>query len=801
MIRFDRFAFQKSGRWFLKSESQTRSGDNMPQKIEQSNIAPMMRQAFIDYSMSVITDRALPDVRDGLKPVHRRILYAMHELGMTPDSPSRKSARIVGEVLGKYHPHGDTAVYEAMVLMGQDFSTRYPTVQGQGNFGSIDGDGAAAMRYTEAKLSNIAMEMLRDINKDTVDFMDNFDGSEVEPRVLPARIPHLLVNGTSGIAVGMATKIPPHNLGEVVDAVCALVDDPTLGSKDLLRYIKGPDFPTSAQIIRSSGLEQMYETGKGSFVVRAKAEIKDRNIIITEIPYKVNKAKVVETIGQLVREKTIQGITDIRDETSLKTGIRVVIRTKKSANPTLILNQLFKHTDLQCNFSANFLALAPGADGKLQPKVMTLRDTLDYYIDHQKEVLTRRTKFDLEKARKREHILAGLIRALDLIDQIIADIRSSRSGAQAKKKLKENYDFTDVQAQAILDMRLQRLTGLEREKLEKEYRQVVREIKKLEGILAKPAKLNQLLKDELQEIREKYADPRRTQLISESKVPELSEIDTIEKRQGYIKLTRAGYIGFSTKSDFTVSGRSDDEGIDMVTCTTHDRLLLVTDAGNAYSLDAHQIPEIKGRMNGVACANLVKLNPEENPIQILVLDNPTGNLVFTTQKGRVKRMLPETYTSHRRGSLIKIKKGDLLVSAGIYPENGEIVLIRSDGYALKMRISEINSQGKTGTGTTGTKLSKNASVLKGTPFNKGRTFKAVTENGATHEGAFNTLRLSKPGLKGSRLFSISKQTGPIIGLQEIMASSKDLITPKVVETNLKSSNDSQGSEEQTSFLI
>lgn len=773
----------------------------MPQIIEQSNIAPMMRQAFIDYSMSVITDRALPDVRDGLKPVHRRILYAMHELGMTPDSPSRKSARIVGEVLGKYHPHGDTAVYEAMVLMGQDFSTRYPTVQGQGNFGSIDGDGAAAMRYTEAKLSEIAMEMLRDINKDTVDFMDNFDGSEVEPRVLPSRIPHLLVNGTSGIAVGMATKIPPHNLGEVVDAVCALVDDPTLESKDLLKYIKGPDFPTSAQIIRSSGLEQMYETGKGSFTVRAKAEIKDRNIIITEIPYKVNKAKVVESIGQLVREKTIQGITDIRDETSLKTGIRVVIRTKKSANPTLILNQLYKHTELQSNFSANFLALAPGADGKLQPKVMTLRDTLEYYINHQKDVLTRRTRFDLDKARKREHILSGLIRALDLIDQIIADIRSSRSGAQAKKKLKENYDFTDVQAQAILDMRLQRLTGLEREKLEKEYRQILREIKKLEGILAKPEKLNKLLKDELQEIREKYADPRRTQLISESKVPELSEIDTIEKRPGFIKLTKAGYIGFSTKSDFTVSGRSDDERIDMISCTTHDHLLLVTDAGNAYALEAHQIPEVKGRMNGVACANLVKLNSEENPIQILALDHPSGNLVFATQKGRVKRLLPDTYLSHRRGSLIKIKEGDSLISAGIYPESGETVLIRSDGYALRMRISEINSQGKTGTGTTGTKLSKNASVLKGVPYYKERTFQATTENGAIHDGTFSMLRLSKPGLKGSKLFAVSKQTGPIVELLETSGNPEDLPSLQKDKMSSKPVKENAMAEEQTSFLI
>lgn len=757
--------------------------------ITLRNITTEIENSFLDYSMSVIVSRALPDVRDGLKPVHRRVLYAFSELGLTNDKPYRKSATVVGEVMGKYHPHGDSATYGTIVRLAQDFSSRYPMVAGQGNFGSIDGDSAAAMRYTEVKLSKIASEMIRDINKDTVDFQDNYDGSLQEPKVLPARIPNLLVNGGSGIAVGMATNIPPHNLGEVIDGVIALADNSEISIAELMTKIKGPDFPTGALILGKSGIVKAYNTGRGSIIMRGKTAIEQtkngkERIIITEIPYQVNKAKLVEKIAELAREKKIEGITDLRDESSLKEGIRIVIELRRDSNSNVILNNLYKLTPLQSSFGVNMVALVNG-----KPQTLNLKEVLYYYLEHQKEVIVRRTRFDLKKAQDRAHILEGLRIALDNIDQIINLIRSSQTTEEAKTGLISNFNLSEVQAQAILDMRLQRLTGLERDKIEEEYNKLIELIKDLKDILANDYRVIDIIKTELLEVKAKYNDKRRS-LIVEGQIDEIENEDLIEKEQIIITLSYNQYIKRIAASTYKSQGRggrgingmttNNEDNIQyMLSCSTHDHILFFTDKGKVYTLKGYEINQMTRQAKGIPIINLLEIEKEEKVNSIIAisdLNEEDTNLVFITKYGIIKKSSLSDYASiMKKGKIaLKLDEQDELIEVQKITKNNDIMIVTTGGQAIRMNEEKVRQMGRVSRGVKGITLSLDDHVIGMQVINEDKKILTVTENGIGKISKSGEFRVTNRGGKGIRVAKISKKTGKIVAVKSI-AGNEDLM--------------------------
>lgn len=745
-------------------------------KVVPINIEDEMKKSYIDYAMSVIVGRALPDVRDGLKPVHRRILYAMNELGMTADKSFRKSARIVGDVLGKYHPHGDSAVYDAMVRMAQDFSTRYLLVNGHGNFGSIDGDGAAAMRYTEVKMSKISMEMLRDINKDTVDFTLNFDETQKEPTVLPSRYPNLLVNGSSGIAVGMATNIPPHNLGEVIDATIHQINHPDCTVDDLMYYIKGPDFPTGGTILGKDGIKSAYRTGRGRIRVRAKVNIEEisasrHRIVITEIPYMVNKSKMIEKIADLVKEKKVEGISDLRDESD-RNGIRVAIDLKRDVNAEIILNQLYKHTQLQETFGVIMLAL-----DKNQPKVMTLKEILVKYIEYQKEVIIRRTEFDLKKAEDRAHILEGLIIALDNIDRVIAIIRGSKTGDEAKNGLMSEFALSEKQAQAILDMRLQRLTGLEREKIETEFKELQIRIAELKAILGSELKVLEVIKEEMSEIREKFADDRRTTF--EVDYDDISMEDLIEEEDVVITMTHVGYVKRIPADTYTaqkrggkgitaLSTRDNDFVKHLFTTTTHHYILFFTNKGKVYRLKAYEIPDASRTARGTAIVNILQLEPNEKVTTVIPIKEFTDDwfLLMATRKGIIKKTDLTEYDSSRKTGLIAINLNDddELIAVKLTDGSKEIVMGTKDGYAIRFSENDVRSVGRTAIGVRGIFLRADDEVVGMDLIEDTLYVLNVSENGYGKITRADEYRIQNRGGKGIQTYKITPKTGSIVGI-------------------------------------
>lgn len=701
--------------------------EEIKENIQDVNLTSEMKESFIDYAMSVIVARALPDVRDGLKPVHRRILYGMNELGVTPDKPHKKSARIVGDVMGKYHPHGDSAIYESMVRMAQPFSYRAMLVDGHGNFGSVDGDGAAAMRYTEARMSKIALEMLRDINKNTVDFQGNYDDSEQEPVVLPARFPNLLVNGTTGIAVGMATNIPPHNLSEVIDATSLLMDNPDVTTNELMEVLPGPDFPTGGLVMGKSGIRRAYETGKGSITVRAKVELTEmpngkERILVTELPYMVNKAKLIERISELHRDKRIEGITDLRDESS-REGMRIVIDVRRDVSASVVLNNLYKMTALQTSFGFNMLAIEKGV-----PKILSLKRILENYVEHQKEVITRRTIFDKNKAEARAHILEGLRIALDHIDEIIAIIRGSQSDDEAKATLIERFEFSDRQAQAILDMRLRRLTGLERDKIENEYQELLKFIADLEDILARPERVIEIIKTELNDVRTKFGDARRTELLV-GEVLSLEDEDLIEEEEVVITLTNNGYIKRMANSEFRAQRRGgrgvqgmgvhDDDFVkNLVSCSTHDTLLFFTNTGKVYRAKGYEIPEYGRTAKGIPVINLLGIDSAEKIQAIISVEGKAEAgkyLFFTTLKGTVKRTAVTAFSNIRSNGLIAIslKEDDELVNVVTTNGNQKMIIGTHAGYSVTFDENTVRDMGRTASGVRGIRLRENDYVVGG----------------------------------------------------------------------------------------
>lgn len=670
-------------------------------RINERNITSEMRESFLDYAMSVIVSRALPDVRDGLKPVHRRILYGLHEQGMTPDKSYKKSARIVGDVMGKYHPHGDSSIYEAMVRMAQDFSYRYPLIDGQGNFGSMDGDGAAAMRYTEARMSKITLEMLRDINKDTIDFIDNYDGNEREPAVLPSRFPNLLVNGASGIAVGMATNIPPHNLTEVINGVLSLSYNPDITVAELMEDVQGPDFPTAGIILGKSGIRRAFETGRGSIQMRSRAEIEERGggrqrIVVTEVPYQVNKARMIEKIAELARDKKIEGITDLRDETSLRTGVRVVIDIRKDANASVVLNNLYKQTPLQTSFGVNMIALVNG-----RPKLISLKEALEEYLEHQKVVVRRRTEYNLKKALDRAHILEGLRIALDHIDEIIRVIRESETDKVAMASLQEQFKLSERQAQAILDMRLRRLTGLERDKIESEYIELIAYIEELKEILADEEKLLQIVRNELIDIRERYGDERRSE-IQLGGLDDIEDEDLIPEEQIVITLSHNNYIKRLPVSTYRAQHRGgrgvqgmntleEDFVSQLVTLSTHDNVLFFTNKGRVYKLKGYEVPELSRQSKGIPVVNAIELDNDESistMIAVKDLESEDDYLVFATRKGRVKRSALSNFSHINKNGKIAIsfKNDDELIAVRL--TDGEQDILIGTSHASLIRFNE-----------------------------------------------------------------------------------------------------------------
>ena len=689
------------------------------------NLTKEMKTSFIDYAMSVIVSRALPDVRDGLKPVHRRILYGMNELGVTPDKPHKKSARITGDVMGKYHPHGDSSIYEAMVRMAQWWSYRYMLVDGHGNFGSMDGDGAAAQRYTEARMSKIALEMLRDINKNTVDFVDNYDANEREPVVLPARFPNLLVNGATGIAVGMATNIPPHNLGETIDAVKLVMDNPEVTTKDLMEVLPGPDFPTGALVMGKSGIHKAYETGKGSIVLRSRTEIEEtktgrERIVVTEFPYMVNKTKVHEHIVRLVQEKRIEGITAVRDESN-REGVRFVIEVRRDASANVILNNLFKMTQMQTSFGFNMLAIQNGV-----PKILSLRQILDAYIEHQKEVVTRRTQFDKEKAEARAHILEGLLIALDHIDEVIRIIRASETDQEAQAELMSKFKLSERQSQAILDMRLRRLTGLERDKIQSEYDDLIALIADLADILAKPERVAQIIKEELDEVKRKYEDKRRTELMV-GEVLTLEDEDLIEETDVLITLSNKGYIKRLDQDEFTAqkrggrgvqgTGVKDDDFVrELVSTSTHDHLLFFTNKGRVYRLKGYEIPEYGRTAKGLPVVNLLKLDEGESIQTIINVESERSDdayIFFTTRAGIVKRTSVKEFANIRQNGLkaLNLKDEDELINVLLTQEDTDIIIGTKLGYAVRFNQSSVRSMSRSATGVKGVNLREGDAVV------------------------------------------------------------------------------------------
>jgi DNA gyrase subunit A len=761
--------------------------ENQKKNIHDVNLTSEMRESFIDYAMSVIVARALPDVRDGLKPVHRRILYGMNELGVTPDKPHKKSARIVGDVMGKYHPHGDSAIYESMVRMAQPFSYRYMLVDGHGNFGSVDGDGAAAMRYTEARMSKLAVEMLRDINKNTVDYASNYDDTEREPQVLPARFPNLLVNGTTGIAVGMATNIPPHNLNEVIAAIDLLMDNPEVTTNELMEVLPGPDFPTGGLVMGKSGIRRAYETGKGSITVRGKVEITEmpngkERILVTELPYMVNKAKLIERISELHRDKRIEGITDLRDESS-REGMRIVIDVRRDVSASVILNNLYKMTALQSSFGFNMLAIEKGV-----PKVLSLKRILEDYLEHQKEVITRRTIFEKEKAEARAHILEGLRIALDHIDEIIAIIRGSKTDGEAKATMIEKFDLSDRQAQAILDMRLRRLTGLERDKIEAEYQDLLKLIEDLADILARPERVAEIIQTELHELGQRFGDARRTELLV-GEVLSLEDEDLIEEEEIVITLTNNGYIKRVANSEFRAQRRGgrgvqgmgihDEDFVrTLVSCSTHDTLLFFTNAGKVYRSKGYEIPEYGRAAKGIPVINLLGIDSSERIQTIIsVSDKPEeGNyLFFTTRLGVVKRTSVMAFSNIRSNGLIAIglKEGDELVN--VLSTKGDDVMIigTHKGYSVTFKEEVVRDMGRTAAGVRGIRLREEDYVVGAAVIREDDEVLVITENGYGKRTAGSEYPIKGRGGKA--------KNGPLAGLTTVTgAEDIMLITNKGV---------------------
>lgn len=751
------------------------------ENIHNVNLTSEMRESFIDYAMSVIVARALPDVRDGLKPVHRRILYGMNELGVTPDKPHKKSARIVGDVMGKYHPHGDSAIYESMVRMAQPFSYRNMLVDGHGNFGSVDGDGAAAMRYTEARLSKIAMEMLRDINKDTVDYHGNYDDSEQEPDVLPARFPNLLVNGATGIAVGMATNIPPHNLREVIDAIGLLMENPEVTTQELMEVLPGPDFPTGGLVMGKSGIRRAYETGKGSITVRAKIEIEEQKngkerIIVTELPYMVNKAKLIERISELHRDKRIEGITDLRDETS-REGMRVVIEVRRDVSASVILNNLYKMTSLQTSFSFNMLAIENGV-----PRILNLKQILENYVAHQKVVITRRTKFEKRKAEARAHILEGLRIALDHIDEIIAIIRGSESDEVAKNTLIERFELSDRQAQAILDMRLRRLTGLEREKIENEYQELLKYIEDLEDILARPERVIEIIRTELEEVAAKFGDPRRTELLV-GEVLSLEDEDLIEEEDIVITLTNNGYIKRVVSSEFRAQRRGgrgvqgmgihDDDFVkNLISCSTHDTLLFFTNTGRVYRAKGYEIPEYGRTAKGIPIINLLGIDSSETIQAVIAVTGEASDgqfLFFVTKNGIVKRTTVTAFSNIRSNGLIAIglKENDELVNV-LFTEGEETIILGThNGYSVTFAEEAVRDMGRTASGVRGVRLREDDYVIGSAVLKEDQEVLVITEKGYGKRTKAADYPVKGRGGKGIKTANITDKNGQLAGLATV----------------------------------
>ena len=765
------------------------------------NLTKEMKTSFIDYAMSVIVSRALPDVRDGLKPVHRRILYGMNELGVTPDKPHKKSARITGDVMGKYHPHGDSSLYEAMVRMAQWWSYRYMLVDGHGNFGSMDGDGAAAQRYTEARMSKIALEMLRDINKNTVDFVDNYDANEREPVVLPARFPNLLVNGATGIAVGMATNIPPHNLGETIDAVKLVMDNPEVTTKELMEVLPGPDFPTGALVMGKSGIHKAYETGKGSIVLRSRTEIEEtktgrERIVVTEFPYMVNKTKVHEHIVRLVQEKRIEGITAVRDESN-REGVRFVIEVKRDASANVILNNLFKMTQMQTSFGFNMLAIQNGV-----PKILSLRQILDAYIEHQKEVVTRRTQFDKEKAEARAHILEGLLIALDHIDEVIRIIRASETDAEAQAELMSKFKLSERQSQAILDMRLRRLTGLERDKIQSEYDELIALIADLADILAKPERVAQIIKEELDEVKRKFGDPRRTELMV-GEVLTLEDEDLIEESDVLITLSNKGYIKRLDQDEFTAqkrggrgvqgTGVKDDDFVrELVSTSTHDHLLFFTNKGRVYRLKGYEIPEYGRTAKGLPVVNLLKLDEGESIQTIINVESERSDdayLFFTTRAGIVKRTSVKEFANIRQNGLkaLNLKDEDELINVLLTEKDTDIIIGTKLGYAVRFNQSSVRGMSRSATGVKGVNLREGDTVVGARVITDQDEVLIITEKGYGKRTVATEYPTKGRAGKGMKTANVTDKNGPLAGLLTVKGDEDLMIitdTGVMIRTNV-----------------
>lgn len=782
---------------------------DLPNRIKDVDLSKVMRTSFLDYAMSVIVARALPDVRDGLKPVHRRILYGMNELGVTPDKPYKKSARIVGDVMGKFHPHGDSAIYESMVRMAQDFSYRYMLVDGHGNFGSVDGDGAAAMRYTEARMSKITLEMLRDINKDTIDFQPNYDGTEREPVVLPARFPNLLVNGATGIAVGMTTNIPPHNLGEVISGIHMLMKNPDVTTADLMEAIPGPDFPTGAIVMGKSGIRKAYETGKGTVTLRAKVEIDEQangkqQIVVHELPYMVNKARLIERIAELAREKKIEGITDVKDESD-REGMRVTIDVRRDVSASVVLNNLYKLTLMQTTFGFNMLAIVNGT-----PKILSLKQILQYYLKHQEEVIRRRTEFELKKAKARAHILEGLRIALDHIDAIINIIRGSQSPDVAKDRLMNEYQLSDKQAQAILDMRLVRLTGLERDKVENEYSKTMAAIADYEDILAKPERIDKIIYEELLEIQEKFGDERRTELMV-GEVLSIEDEDLIEEENVVVTLTHNGYIKRLPTSDFKAQNRGgrgvqgmgvhDDDFIEhLLTTSTHDELLFFTNVGKVYRMKAYEIPEYGRTAKGIPVINLLDISADEKIQTVInipadkVQTDKEMYLFFITRQGTVKRTSVSEFGNIRKNGLkaITLRDGDELINVLATDDSKNIIIGTHQGYAVSFDEKDIRSMGRSAAGVRGIRLRNNDYVIGSAILEPESKVFVISENGYGKQTAASEYPIKGRGGKGIKTTNITEKNGPLAGLTTVNGDEDIMvITDKGVMIRFKISDVSE----------
>ena len=757
--------------------------DNEFDRISEVDMQKTMESYYIDYAMSVIAARALPDVKDGLKPVQRRVLYSMIELNNGPDKPHRKCARIVGDTMGKYHPHGDSSIYGSLVTMAQDWNMRYPLVDGHGNFGSVDGDGAAAMRYTEARLSKISMEMLADINKNTVDFVDNFDGTEKEPTVLPARFPNLLVNGTTGIAVGMATNIPPHNLREVIGAVVKLIDDKIDENEttvdDLMEIVKGPDFPTGGEILGRRGIEEAYRTGRGKIRCRAVTDIETlangkSQIIVTELPYMVNKANLIKNIADLVKDKKIDGITAIRDETN-REGMRIVIELRRDANANVILNLLFKHTQMQDTFGVIMLALIDN-----QPKVMNLIEVLEHYLDHQVDVVTRRTQYDLDKAEARAHILEGLLKALDVIDEVIARIRASKTVAEAKESLIEFLEIDDAQAQAIVDMRLRALAALERQKIEDEFNELQKQIEEFKSILADPKKLLGVIKEEITVISDKFGNDRRTSIGID--YSDISMEDLVPKENTVLAMTSLGYIKRMSVDNFTAQNRGgkgikgittiqDDYIEDLLMCTTHSFIMFFTNKGRAYSLKAYEIPEASRNARGIAIVNLLQLQPDEHITATIPINEIDDNkyLFMVTKTGIIKKTRLYEYRNIRKTGLIAInlKDGDELIEVKQTTDNEEEFLITKYGMCIHFKDTDVRPTGRSSMGVIGMNLDDGDEIVGMQLKSQGESLLIVTENGMGKRTDISEFTLQRRGGKGLKCYKITERTGYVVGVKSV----------------------------------